>query len=376
METKYIINPNKLLPKSVAIVAADRHLYRIGLSLYKTDDNKRNEFHNPLFIFILITQLLVRFVIYIMLAPEDDPKFHIIIGNFTHLMGNTSIVCLGCITISLIAWCSLILNFYNYKYGIEPNYMNVFRMIAGSKTPKSIGITDDKLCHKLMIVSKYTFKLGTIVENSQFLLNFLLLFVFHIPYITKNPILLFISIVNTFLVALTSHYMYAIIVWQFVYYYIIIYYLRLKIMALNEYLKQCINNRNIFRKYSNIISIIKSFNQIYLEINEYNSNYWTIFLSIIWINISVILVSINFVLIISNNAFIFKLFLIPFELLFLLLILFIIHISSQISFQSNNSYQLFNTLFCLIRRKNIIKFKVIFFIYFICLYSLNDNYFI
>ena len=48
----------------------------------------------------------------------------------------------------------------------------------------------------------------------------------------------------------------------------------------------------------------------------------------------------------------------PFILLFIAILLTIIRISAAIYIESNNSYQLLNSLFCLIKHKSIAKYKV------------------
>ena len=164
-----------------------------------------------------------------------------------------------------------------------------------------------------------------------------------------------IIIFQTILWSYVCHYMYSIIDWQFVYYYIITYYLKF----FNKILRNLINS-SIFVNNKNILAIIENFHQIYKEINEYNNNYWSKFLCIIWLNISVIIACICSLALFLDNILIFKIAIIPLILYFISILIFIIRISAAIYIESNNSYQLFNSLFCLIRYRTVVKFKVIF----------------
>ena len=62
-------------------------------------------------------------------------------------------------------------------------------------------------------------------------------------------------------------------------------------------------------------------------------------------------------MIFSDNIW-FIITIIPINLFFISILLFIIHISAAIYIESNNSYQLFNSLFCLIKYESYAKFKV------------------
>jgi hypothetical protein len=63
-------DPNKLLPNGIIIDSAGTHLYGIGLSLFPYNLTKRSKFHNPLFIFIVNYEVLIRCTISLIMSDK------------------------------------------------------------------------------------------------------------------------------------------------------------------------------------------------------------------------------------------------------------------------------------------------------------------
>jgi len=126
--------------------------------------------------------------------------------------------------------------------------------------------------------------------------------------------------------------------------------LKSKILLINTKLKSIIEKRSICNK--NVMKFIRELNAIYYEINEYNSNYWSKFLLIIWFTISSIIALLTFVMLFSEQNIIFKIFLSFFALIFTSILIFIINISSDVYNEANNSYILFNSLMKTIPQKS------------------------
>ena len=131
--------------------------------------------------------------------------------------------------------------------------------------------------------------------------------------------------------------------------------MNLKLNLLNGKLKSIIISNERLR-YWKVIAIIRGYYEIHSEINEYNSNYWSKFLCIFWFNMSSVISLIFFVQLFSGNYF-FKLLVIPLIFLFSGFLLFIIHISSDIYIESNNSYQLLNSLFFTTRTEGRVVYR-------------------
>ena len=178
-------------------------------------------------------------------------------------------------------------------------------------------------------------------------------------YITKVNLYEFILIVipysMIFFICVKA--MYSIILFQFVYYYIITYYLREKLKIITNKLKQIIRNNK--RKQSiNVWNILREMNSVYDEINEYNSNYWSKFLAIIWITFSFIISSAIFLSLFTKVVIYLKIIITLFALIFSIILIFIIHISSVIYIEINNSYVLLNSIIHCIQIRLHLKIKV------------------
>ena len=158
---------------------------------------------------------------------------------------------------------------------------------------------------------------------------------------------------------ITCHYLYNVIVYQFVYYYIITYYLKSKLLLINIELKSFAikKSRN---SYKNFIKIIRELNSLFIEITEYNCNYWSKFLFIIWFTISLIISAFNHLTFLNENNIIRIIFSVFFEIIYILILVFIICISNSIYTESTNTYKYLNSIFKqLIHRKMLFsKFKV------------------
>jgi len=126
---------NKPLPLDTAINSAESHLYRIGLNLFKINDEKRNIFYNPLLVFIINSIAIIKSII-ALLMTEDNETISIIIGDFSHFLGLRIHFNLGSGLAYLLALTSQLIYFYNYMKGIKPTYFKVFEMMSGLVSPK------------------------------------------------------------------------------------------------------------------------------------------------------------------------------------------------------------------------------------------------
>ena len=114
---------------------------------------------------------------------------------------------------------------------------------------------------------------------------------------------------------------------------------------------------------------MRELNEIYIEINEYNDNYWNQYLFAVWITFGltinfsfylflfcntfyikvislIVFLLINYLLyiFISNNVFIIKIAFFVGVILFSLFLIFIIEISSALYIEANKTYVLLNSL--------------------------------
>ena len=86
---------------------------------------------------------------------------------------------------------------------------------------------------------------------------------------------------NGIILALFCHISLRIIVYQFIYFYIMCLYLKIKINSLNERLIEMKRRKRFIR----IRETLQSFDSLYSEINEYNTTFWSKFLLSFWMAI-------------------------------------------------------------------------------------------
>ena len=243
-------------------------------------------------------QLMVRNII-LMFISNDDPVIRLYIGDFVYLSGTEKEVCILPITVSIISILSLLLNWINYKNGVLPVDRDLFDMLSGLMKPKMIGVFDKIFCEKLLIITRKAFFAAKCVENSVFVIFFLLCITFSIKMLTNFELIL-IAIYNAMIWSIAAHYIYTFIAYQTLYYYIITYYLKRKLNILNENLKLIIKS-NKYIGCSNILYIIDNYYKIHDNIHIFNTNYWSKFLCIIWFNITFIITIIMYLLLFFEN---------------------------------------------------------------------------
>jgi hypothetical protein len=119
---KTSFDPKQVLPNNLILKSAATHLYTTGLSLYPYEFAQRNRYDNPLLVFILNLQQLIR-CIFSLLLSDENKYLLMILGDWSHLFNvriHTNI--LACLVI-LIALVSQIIHYYNFKNNIKPSYL-------------------------------------------------------------------------------------------------------------------------------------------------------------------------------------------------------------------------------------------------------------
>ena len=153
------ININRVLPKHLTVKWADQHLYRIGLSHESNGQTKRKFLCDPrlitlYFIIYFIQNNLNLFVI------KEDLFLSKVFGNYGLFLG------IGSIFNVIFNFVLFIINFinklthnYNHKYEVKPTFLRVFRMMSGSLTPQSVGLTNTSQVFQLTRKTRILFKI-------------------------------------------------------------------------------------------------------------------------------------------------------------------------------------------------------------------------
>ena len=340
------VDLSKPIPPEWRVRVADSYLHSIGLSLFqpKSQTNRRLLYH-PLLVFIVFMQQICKnlFIIYMNLSNIKLPdEVHEYLGNVDNILG-TGLTLNTCLLMSSLLCISCqIIHYYNYRNGIKPTDLRVFHMISGFISPKSIGINDMLLVQKLLKICKYLLMFIKISINFSTLIA--ALFCFICLSMNSN---LFICIANTILYAILVKHVMNIVCYQTVYYFIITYYIESKIKSINKLLLLNLNRHKVSINISFYRHLFEDLNAIYVEISEYNANYWAKYLAIIWVTFTVNISCFSYVLIfVSNTNDIILQFLDMFGVLnFLIALLFVIYISSQLYIEANvKTYNILNSV--------------------------------
>jgi len=333
-------DPTECLPANKILKAGDNHLYRIGLCHSSNSNAKRSKFHNPILISIINLILLIKNITSLLL-PEEDERLFIIFGDFAHFLGIRIHFNIACGLYTLLSLTSQLIYYYNYENGINPTFLKLFKMMSGLVSPKSIGLTNREVIYNLIKISKSLF-LSCAFNNEIIvpIFTFLLCFV---PFIMNCSLMdsIIFGIPHSFHQSLSVYYMYNINTWQVIYFYLICRYIKIKIRELNEEINF---KKEKGLKFSNVFltRIIRSLNQIYSEINEYDTTFWSKYIFTVWfIYGSVISIALYFILfvemdIICNIALIYAV------IISIMIFLFIINTASSVNYEANKAIKLLN----------------------------------
>ena len=267
------------LSSDLIVEEVDDILYRIGLTFESFSVNPKRDFINhPLFAFISVLLFFIKSVILITLSDKNGIIFHFLV-DMGHFIGIRRQFNYFLLVLSLITLSSQALNFYNYKKGIKPKFMLLFQMMAGHVQPKDLGLTNPQDIKKLVSMTKMLVPIIRANNN----------YVFPSVAIIFNIILS--AIYGNLREALTFGVLNGIFLAPFVYYFInFLLYQFLIFFVLNSYLKMRINRLNEIliemqkkKRFKRIRETLHSFNSLYSEINDFNTNYWSKFFAFFWL---------------------------------------------------------------------------------------------
>lgn len=330
-----ILRLDKCLPHRLSIKSVDSHLYRIGLLLdYEKSSFKRNLFHSPTLVFIIILSAWLRSLIFAF-RSDNDYDLSKYWGDAPHMLNIGShfniTLCLY-FTSPLI---SQLIYLYNFRNGVDPTFLRVFQMISGLISPKSLGLTHRKKILSLIRRTDILFKIIGI--NTKALIP-AMAFIFNITaYMIRGyppRDLIIYGIPNSLMFQMMAYNAVNIQIYQMLYFHILCNYLKIKIEMFSQDL--LINNSKI----SNIDLDLKSINSLFLEINEYNTTFWSKYLLSLWLTFGSLNVIITYLVLFATLSpiirFIFSYCLIFFITLFLI----VIFNASSVNYESNKFFKI------------------------------------
>ena len=325
---------NKVLPEEFAYKSAANHLYRIGLCL--TDDQtiiaQRKWYNNPVMIFTVLLVFLVM-KITTSLADERNEMLFIVLGDFAHFMGIRREYNLMLILVTLLAIFSLISSWNQTANRGEPSFLQIFQIISGSVSPMRCNLAKRKPVFKLVARMKMICRL--VVFNNELIIR---IFAFGTPFIvflgnvSAINMVLF-GIPHSVLVMFYGYYFCNILLYQIVYIYIICLYLKIKFNELHERIRYIIAKKQFYR----IASILRSFNDIVFEINDYNTTFWSKFFLIFWLTFGSASVLIIYVTVFHSMNFMLKLLFTYVLVMYSTIFLLVLFMASSLNSKANDS---------------------------------------
>ena len=332
------ISPFVVLPLQMRIPASGTHFYKMGFSNFKNGCTERLLLYHPIFVFTLPTIYLLRFI-YSILTPNRTQNFYLAIGDFGYFMNMRVHLNL---TAALVFWMAILsqaIHFYNYLTDRRPTYMCVFNMMSGHITPQSIGLTDETIIRSLLKRSTLAFKAQDIMGRSMIIMAFFLSFFSYVFTVSPMAVLL-IALPHSAIFGLGVSYVMNNICTHLFYFYILSYYLKLKQKEVNDFMRYAIENKDRI-KILNSKRITDTLNQIYEEIIDYDSNYWSKFIAVVWSSCTTVVALVIFIFAFGNNMH----FNIRFILFYCIcfystLLLLLIEISASVNLETEKTYKL------------------------------------
>jgi hypothetical protein len=126
-----------------------------------------------------------------------------------------------------------------------------------------------------------------------------------------------------------------------VYFYLIWHYIKIKIKEQNDFIAKAIVERKVI-KSQKIMRSIRSLDGIYSELNQYNRDFWSLYLLSIWLIFGLLLNFTTYFYFFAKLSLIIKL-IVGYGLGFIILMFFITLISaSSVNYEANKTYKLLN----------------------------------
>jgi hypothetical protein len=343
----------KPLPSVIVVKSAENHLYKNGLSLFSFGSGKRKRFHNPFFISFIISIQILKSITAILMKKD---KFKVLlIGDFTYFLNDRYFIDSSIILWGFLALCLQLLHYWKYYKNESPSYLKPFEMICGLISPKSIGLMDREDINQLLNKSKLMFKVSKSLTIGLSICSF---FLSLIPLIINSSLKLYlIEIFWSLIFPAYNYFSPNITLSQMTYFYIICLYLKLKLRNANNSIRKCFEKKYKITNHR-IKDILISLNSIILEINTYNTEFWSKYLMIVLMLVILVFDILFFQAIFGKMSFFFKMLFFYGSCLVFILLIILINTASSVSFEANKSYKLLNKLFIISNKQVSIRMRI------------------
>ena len=211
--------------------------------------------------------------------------------------------------------------------------------MSGLEIPSAVGLTDISQIKPLITRTRFLFyMMDVVLKGTVPMLGIPMVLVPYFNYCTLQDTLLY-GVPNSLHFILSCYYC-GINFYQFIYFYLICYYLKIKIKTINTEIQALIKNKE-FRK---IQIFIKQLNQVYVEIDEYNKTFFASFLLTFWLTVGSVFVLLLFGAIFQNVNIVYKIVFYYNSALFAGCIALVIFTPSSLNSEAFKSYNILNSL--------------------------------
>ena len=326
---------DQALPEQLAIKSIDDILFEIGLCHHSVRETpNRNPLNRPTLILTVVsTEILMRTVSHF----TDDNFILMITGEFAQYQSFKEVFNIGSIILSSMTLIMQFVYYLNYRRDIEPTFLRVFQMMSGTGPPNAVGLTDWKQVKQLLTIGKWMQPLRknnliiVPIVSAVFVLTF---YIAHFGWTTALTGALYPALFTS----IWGYYCFNILTIQLLMFYILCEYFILKLDKCNERLMNTkrINSRRIR-------NILRSFDDLYYEITEFNDTYWSKFLFVIWSTFGGFLVFMIHVILLVPVPYLIRIIAFYFTVIMIVLYFFIMTIASSVNHKANESYAIFNS---------------------------------
>jgi hypothetical protein len=165
------------------------------------------------------------------------------------------------------------------------------------------------------------------------------------PFIINYSFLeiIIFGVPHSLFTAIAVNYISCLMLWPFVYFYLICRYIKIKIKQQNDFISKAIVERKPINS-TKILRSIHKFNAIYSEINEYNNQFWSLYLLSIWLIFGSLIIFLSYFFFFAELTIILKVFFGYAFVLITSIFLFIISNASSVNYEANKIYKLLNQI--------------------------------
>jgi len=166
-----------------------------------------------------------------------------------------------------------------------------------------------------------------------------------VPFVINCSLLdiILFGIPQSILFTVCVHYSSSILFWPVVYFYVICRYIKIKIKVQNDLIEKAIFERNVINS-TKILRSIRNLDAIYTELNEYNREFWSLYLLLVWFIYGLLINFGTYFYFFAELNIILKAFAVYGLFIVITAFLFIISTASSVNFEANKIYKHLNQI--------------------------------